>query len=47
MRVNTLDAVSDTVPLEVAEVERVPTDVAERLTGADRVEVGLVVSVAT
>lgn len=47
VRVNTPVAVSENVPLAVAEVERVPIDVAERLTGADRVEVGLLVMVAT
>jgi hypothetical protein len=47
VRVNAPVAVSERVPLAVAEAERVPIDVAERLTGADRVEVGLLVMVAT
>ena len=47
VRVNAPVAVSENVPLAVAEAERVPIDVAERLTGADRVEVGLLVIVAT
>ena len=47
VRVPTLEAVSEIVPFAVAEADRVPTEVAERLTGADRVDVGLVVIVAS